>query len=375
MNLFKRLQSGSVAEQFSDIIRLLSISGVGPKRALDLFNTFGSLENIFTAHSKTLQEIPGITPRITQAIKQPVESDLVEGQAYLIEKFGVELIPIWDDDYPPLLKQIYDPPMVLFCRGDKALLKNQCIGMVGTRTPSRYGKDVTTIFASGLSSHGYTIVSGAAKGIDTHVHRTCLRNQGKTIAVLGNGLDRVYPAENRDLYDDIAVHGLLVSEFIMGTKPDAQNFPRRNRIISGLSVGTVILEAAEKSGSLITAYFALDQNREVFAVPGNITSRQSHGPHHLIRQGAKLIESVDDILEELSDKFQLGTSPGQQELMISADPKEISILEHLSATDPVQIDDLAILSGQTTFALLGLLLQMEMKGLVQQMPGKYFKRK
>jgi len=193
--------------------------------------------------------------------------------------------------------------------------------------------------------------------------------------VLGNGIDRVYPAENRSLYDEIGKNGLLVSEFLMGSKPDAPNFPRRNRIISGLSAGTVVIEAAERSGSLITAYFALDQNREVFAVPGPINSRQSRGTNDLIRQGAKLVESVDDILDELGEKYLLGHSEGQQELSIGLDSKELQVFDQISGDDPIHIDDLAQQTGQTTFSLLSILLQMEMKGLVQQLPGKYFKRK
>ncbi|MEA3285819.1 MAG: DNA-processing protein DprA [Candidatus Marinimicrobia bacterium] len=360
---------------FSDIIRLLGISGVGPRKTMDLHHKFGSISGIFSASAKQLMEVPGIHQKIAQSILQPVDEKLVAGQIKLIEKFEVKLITYWDDPYPDMLKQIYDPPVVLFCRGDIDLLNTRGIGMVGTRTPTSYGKEVAAEFSSQLVNRGYTLVSGVAKGVDAIVHRSALQAKGKTIAVLGNGIDRIYPAENRELYQDIGSQGLLISEFLMGSKPDAQNFPRRNRIISGLSAGTVVVEAAEKSGSLITAYFALDQNREVFAVPGNIKSRQSHGTHHLIRQGAKLVESVDDILEELGEKYRLGSSHGQQELIISTDPQEAAILKHLSGPDAVHIDDLSSLSGQTTFALLGTLLQMEMKGLVQQYPGKYFKQK
>ncbi len=342
---------------------------------MDLYNHFGSLENIFSASSAQLRKVKGIHEKIVTAIRAPLDEELLAGQSLLIEKYGVQLLTIWDEDYPELLKQIYDPPIVLFYRGDIELLKTKSIGMVGTRTPTAYGKEVSADFSQELAKRGYTLVSGAAKGVDTHVHRACLQVKGKTIAVLGNGVDRVYPAENRNLYDEIASKGLLISEFLMGSKPDAPNFPRRNRIISGLSAGTVVIEAAERSGSLITAYFALDQNREVFAVPGNIKSRQSRGTHQLIRQGAKLIENVDDILEELGEKYRLGSSGGQQELSIAVDNKEAAILKHISDTETIHIDDLASLTEQTTFAILGILLQLEMKGLVQQLPGKYFKRK
>lgn len=320
-------------------------------------------------------EITRIKEKTAQAILRPVDQALVSGQQRLIEKFDVKLVTIWDNTYPELLKQIYDPPIVLFCRGDISLLNSKGIGLVGTRTPTTYGKEVAKEFSSGLATRGYTVISGAAKGIDTIAHTSSLQSRGNTIGVLGNGIDRVYPAENRALYNQIAEKGLLTSEFLMGSKPDAPNFPRRNRIISGLSAGTIVVEAAERSGSLITAYFALDQNREVFAVPGSIKSRQSAGTHELIRQGAKLVDSVDDIVNELGEKYRLGNSSGQQELEISIDTKEAPIYKHIPETDAIHIDDLSTETGQTTFSLLGILLQMEMKGLVQQLPGKYFKRK
>ncbi len=354
---------------------MLSISGVGPRKTLDLISAFNSLENIFSATYRQLTSIPGIKDIIARAILKDPDEELIAGQTKLIEKFKVNLVTLWDEAYPDQLKQIYDPPIALFCRGKLELLKSDCLGMVGTRTPSHYGKEISQEFSRELSRQGVTIVSGAAKGIDTYVHETCLREQGNTVAVLGNGVDRVYPAENRLLYDQISEKGLLISEFLMGSKPDAQNFPRRNRIISGLSLGIIVVEAAERSGSLITAYFALDQNREVFSVPGPVNSRQSQGTNILIKQGAKLVANVQDIFDELGGKYKMGSSQGQQELLIAADPVETALLEHISPTDEIHIDDLSILAGQTTFALLGTLLQLEMKGLVQQLPGKYFKRR
>ncbi|MCF7822948.1 MAG: DNA-processing protein DprA [Candidatus Marinimicrobia bacterium] len=362
-------------KDFSDLIRILSIPGVGPRKSLDLITAFGSLEKVFSADFRQLTQISGIKEKTAQSILLPPDEDLIAGQYQLTEKFEVEIIPIWDDAYPDSLKQIYDPPIALFCRGNIELLKQRSVAIVGTRTPTRYGKETAVDFAQGLVKSGYAVVSGGAKGIDTYVHTACLRSNGPTIVVLGNGIDRVYPAENRTLYDEIGNQGLLVSEFLMGSKPDAPNFPRRNRIISGLSLGTLVIEAAERSGSLITAYFALDQNREVFAVPGAINSRQSRGTNGLIRQGAKLVESVDDILSELGDKFQLGQSGGQQELSIGLDAKEQEVYEKIKGDEAIQIDDLAVETDQTTFSLLSILLQLEMKGLVQQLPGKYFKRR
>lgn len=354
---------------------MLSIPGVGPRKTLDLIAAFDSLKNIFRASYQDLVRVPGIKEKTARAILEPLDEELLSGQTKLIEKFNVKVLTLWDDEYPERLRQIYDPPIALFCRGNLDLLRSDCIGIVGTRTPTSYGKEISAEFANGLTSQSMTLVSGAARGVDSIVHSTTLKHSGNTIAVLGNGVDRVYPAENRELYNQMAESGLLISEFLMGSKPDAPNFPRRNRIISGLSLGTLVIEAAEKSGSLITAYYALDQNREVFAVPGQINSRQSQGTHQLIKQGAKLVCSVEDILEELGEKYRMGKSKGQQELIISTDPQETAILKVMPDDEQIQIDDLATLSDQTTFALLSTLLQMEMKGLVQQLPGKYFKKR
>lgn len=342
---------------------------------MDLIKEFGSMENIFSAKPKELIRIQGIKEKTARSILMEPDEDLIAGQLKLMEKFDVEIVTLWDDHYPEKLKQIYDPPIALFCRGDISLLNGDGIGIVGTRTPTSYGKSVSAKFSRELSQRGLIVVSGAAKGVDSKVHEACLAAQGKTVAVLGCGVDRAYPAENRAILNEIAENGLIVSEFIMGSKPDAQNFPRRNRIISGLSLGTLVIEAAERSGSLITAYFALDQNREVFSIPGPITSRQSHGTNLLIKQGAKLVDNVEDILDELGGKYQMGSSEGQQELLIAMDPAESEILSYFTETQEIHIDDLSSQSGQTTFALLGTLLQLEMKGLIQQLPGKYFKRR
>jgi len=375
MHSYRPFQRPLVNKRTEHLIRILNINGVGPRRSLDLVRRFGSLEAVFKSKPKDLIQVSGITEKIAAEILKDPDEEVLSGQTFLMEKFGVDLISYWDAGYPDMLKQIYDPPIVLFARGDHQLLNEKCIAIVGTRTPTRYGKEVAEEIASGLATYGFTVCSGAAKGIDTVGHRSVLAANGKTIAVLGNGLDRIYPAENRALYEQIESKGLLLSEFLMGTGPDAPNFPRRNRIISGLSAGIVVIEAAERSGSLITAYFALDQNREVFAIPGSIKSRQSRGTNQLIKQGAVLVENVEQILEELGERFSLGRSSGQQELVISMDPKEESVMKHIPTDANIHIDDLAQASGQTTFALLGTLLQMEMKGLVQQMPGKYFSRK
>jgi len=364
-----------VSDQLDHILRMLSVAGVGPRRTLDLIDAFKTLEGIFSASYAQLTAIPGIKEVTARAILEPPDQHVIAGQRKLIEKFQVKLVTLWDDVYPHRLREIYDPPIALFCRGDLSLLDTDGLGIVGTRTPTAYGKRVAREFGGEISKHGLTIISGAAKGVDALVHQAALAAGGKTIAVLGCGVDRVYPAENRELLDEISRKGLLVSEFLMGSKPDAQNFPRRNRIISGLSLGTLAVEAAEKSGSLITTYFALDQNREVFAIPGPVDSRQSRGTNQLIKQGAKLVDSIEDILDEFGDRYKMGSSSGQQSLPIGLDPAENHLIALLNTEEPIHIDDLSATSGVTTFALLGTLLQLEMKGLVQQLPGKYFKRR
>jgi len=354
---------------------MLAISGIGPRKTLELIKKFNTLEQIFAAEYEELIQIPGIKDKLARAILSDPDEALLEGQLKLIDKFNIKIVTLWDKDYPSLLREIYDPPIALFCKGNLDLLTAEGLGIVGTRAPTRYGKDMAASFSQALSAQGLTMVSGAARGVDSLAHQACLQVGGNTVAVLGNGVDRSYPAENKVLLQKISEEGLLVSEFLMGTKPDAQNFPRRNRIISGLTLGTLVIEAAERSGSLITAYFALDQNREVFALPGPVTSRQSRGTHQLIKQGAKLVETIDDVLAEVGGHFQMGSSRGQQTLPIAADPQEQELLEHISQKEEIHIDDLADRLGQTTFALLATLLQLEMKGLIQQLPGKYFKRR
>ena len=356
------------------LLRLLAVNGVGPRKAVELLRHFNDPNRIFSASSNVLQNIPGISAVTAQSILQPADDDLIAGQEKLLEKYNVHLLSILDDDFPDALKSIYDPPPMIFCRGNLDLLRNPMLGIVGTRTPTATGKRATKELSQGLSEAGITIVSGFARGVDTIAHEISVRYDASTIAVLGCGVDRIYPAENRDLFEKILAGGLVISEFMLGTKPDAPNFPRRNRIISGLSQGIIVIEAGAKSGALITAYMALDQNREVFAVPGSIYSNQSRGVNRLIQQGAKLVTNSDDILQELGGRYELGSSQGQLALPIALEGEEAKLFEVLG-TDAQYIDTLAEKLNTTTFALLGTLLQLELKGLVQQLPGKQFVRK
>lgn len=264
---------------------------------------------------------------------------------------------------------------MLFVRGEFSPSDKYSVAVVGTRNPTTYGKHVAEKFATELSEKGITVVSGLARGIDTIAHASTVRSGGRTIAVLGSGVDVIYPGENRRLSEQILLNGAVVSEYYMGSKPDAVNFPRRNRIISGISLGTIIVETSESGGAMITASTALDQNREVFAVPGNITEKRSHGTHKLIKEGrAKLVEGIDDVVEELRYKLK----PILKDLPKSQPKPQLSIFEQklfdALGDDPIHIDALAEKCAMATSDLLVQLLGLELKGVVKQLPGKYFEK-
>ncbi|MBD3224131.1 MAG: DNA-protecting protein DprA, partial [Caldithrix sp.] len=268
------------------LLALYSIPAIGPTRMRKLISIFKTPQAVLEASARKLLEIEGVDRGIVEKIKAGPDESFVQRQRRLLESYNVQLLTYWDEDYPEVLKKIYDPPAFLFIKGKTQLLKGISIAIVGTRHPTEYGKWITEKLSSELAKSNITVISGFARGVDTIAHKTVLNEGGTTIAVFGNGLDRIYPSENKNIYDQIQQKGLLISEYPMGTKPDAGNFPRRNRIISGLCKGVIITEAGAKSGALITAYYANDQNREVFAVPGQINSKQSTGTNDLIKQGA-----------------------------------------------------------------------------------------
>lgn len=274
------------------------------------------------------------------------------------------------ENYPQLLKKIYDPPKELFVKGDIAALNSRCIAIVGTRTASNYGKETARRFARELAEVGITIVSGLAEGIDTEAHAGALEAKGETIAVFGCGLDRIFPPRNAALAANIEKNGALVSEFPLGHPTAKWTFPRRNRIISGLSMGVVMVEGHYDSGAMITAKHAIDEGREVFAVPGNIEIDGSKGPHWLIKQGAKLIESVDDILEEFNIKRVIAS--GTKNIDLSKLPKEEAVLLSCLTREPKHIDEISVKCNMEARDVLGILSVLEIKGLVRQIPGKYF---
>ncbi len=355
-----------------DLLYLLTIPNIGPGRIRRLFQTFSSVQQILKAPVQQLVRIEGIDYKLASQIKKGGDSREAENQLKLIDMHKVKIVTIWEKGYPKLLQRIPDPPVLLFYRGKIDLLKSQGIAVVGTRKPSNYGRVAVTEIVRDLVNTGMVIVSGIARGIDAIAHHTALQNGGETIAVLGNGLDYCYPRENKQLFNNIGQNGVILSEYFLGTGPDAANFPKRNRIISGLSLGTLVVEAGDRSGALITAFYALNHNREVFAIPGNINSPQSRGTNRLIQQGAKLVQNVQDILDEISE-FSAKKSIGPKPVPDNLSELENHILSKLS-NEPKHIDRLVMEMSEAPSTILSGLLNLELLGLVQQLAGKMFIR-
>jgi DNA processing protein len=296
----------------------------------------------------------------------------VEQELELLEKMNAEIISVWDKEYPPLLKKIYDPPLVLYIKGNFLERDNYSIAVVGTRMPSNYGKVQAEKFTGELAAQGITIISGLARGIDSIAHSSALKNNGRTIAVIGSGLDIIYPPENKHLFEKISERGVIISEYRLGTKPDAQNFPKRNRIISGLSLGCLVVETGINGGAMQTASFTLDQNREAFAIPGNLGIKQSEGTNLLIQKGeAKLVRNGEDILVELELKLKpiIGKNIPKQDIELNLfEEKIIGALTN----EALQIDKISALTNLSTSDCLVHLLSLEFKGMVKQLPGKMF---
>ena len=357
-----------------DLLRLASTPKIGPHKIRLLVSHFQDPARVLKASPRELIKVPGIEKKIASNIVHNTEGErFADDQLKRVNRLGARIVTIWDKEYPELLKRIYDPPAFLFVLGQFITLDKSAVAIVGTRTPSTYGQLVAESLARDLAQLGLTIVSGLARGIDTVAHANALKAKGRTIAVLGSGLDVPYPAENRKLLEAIAAQGVVVSEFPMGTKPDATNFPRRNRIVSGLALGTIVVESAEDGGAMITASTALDQNREVFAVPGSIMEKRTAGPHKLIREGrAKLVQNIDDILEELGPQMRhLLKREHAPEVAIEMTLFERKVFDVLK-NEPIHIDALAELAETSTADALVNLLSLEFKGLVRQLPGKMF---
>ncbi len=362
-----------------DHFRVSLLPGVGPRRGRSLLAAFGNFDTLRGAGVSDLCGVDGFSSRMAQNIISALREDgrsgridkLTEKNAALAEKHGVRYLSSASDAYPDRLRSIYDAPLYLFVKGELRMEDSGGIAVVGTRNPSDYGRRCTEDFCRRFVGAGATVISGLAMGIDTVAHRCALRFGGRTLAVLGSGLLRVYPGTNRDLAERICEHGAVLSELPLEAKPDAQNFPRRNRIISGLSRALVVMESAVTGGAMISASIALDQNREVFAVPGSIENPMSAGPHRLIGKSmAQIAESPETVLDELS----LGAAAQERApAALQLSLLEQRILDSMGA-EAVHIDELSVRTGLPLPTLLSDLLQLEFRGAVRQLPGKHFSR-
>ncbi len=351
-------------------LALRLVRGVGNVTYRELLERFGSPQAVFAASSAALTEA-GIHAEVARAITTFDQWHTADAELKKITHIGVRLVTQADQEYPVNLTHLHDPPPFLYVRGSFVPEDRVAIAIVGSRFASVYGKGVARDLARGLAEKGVTIISGLARGIDAEAHRAALAAGGRTLAVLGSGLDIIYPSEHRPLATEIPANGAVISEFSLGSKPDAVHFPYRNRVISGLALGTVVVEAAENSGSLITARSALEQNREVFAVPGLITSLRSRGPHQLIKDGAKLVEGIDDILSEIAPALAPPRSPSPAAPAVTLEPHE-ALLAGLFESDSLHVDTLIARSGLSAARVLEVLLGLELKGVVTQLPGTYF---
>jgi DNA processing protein len=378
----------SISNSNSNQISWLALTltpGLGPTRAKRLVEFFGSIEAVFNA-SLTELEAAGLPAAAAQSLGTGRSVELAHEENAKAVAAGIQILPVDDPLYPPRLRQIYDPPLALYVRGNVAAPSLPGIAMVGTRHPTPYGTGMAERLGCDLATRGLVIFSGLARGVDTAAHRGAIAGKGKTVAILGTGADVIYPKENSRLCDQILTFGgALISEFPLGTFAAPQNFPIRNRIISGISFGVLVVEAAEYSGTRITARCALEQNREVFAVPGNVTNKNSWGPNTLLKQGAKLVATWEDVWEELPQDVRLALTPekgdespaGQTASLFgepALSPHEKKIYAVLKADEASHLDEIIErlepeLSSSEIFAAL---FELELAGKVKQLPGKNF---
>jgi len=356
-----------VAESLADWLRLTLIPGIGGETQRKLLTAFGLPETIFSAGREALTSIVG--DKAARLLLDTDNHPAVEQALVWSDAPGQHLVCLADPDYPQTLLQIPDPPTLLYVRGRLDLLNSAALAMIGSRNPTPQGSQNAQRFSAALAEAGLTVTSGLALGIDAAAHRGALTASGNTVAFIGTGIDRIYPATNRQLAIDIAARGSIISEFPLGTPPVAANFPRRNRLIAGLSLGALVVEATVDSGSLITARLASEQGREVFAIPGSIHSPQSRGCHKLIKQGAKLVETVQDVLDELHWKSAPAEFPLQSE-----SAQDIPGLLHSMGFDPCSVDELAHLNGLTAGIVSVMLLHLELDGQVASLPGGRYQR-
>jgi DNA processing protein len=347
---------------------LYAVPRMTETRLKHLLQVFREPQAILDAGADDLLQVENIDAELGRAILEYRRSDETGQKIELARELGVWTSSWLDPDYPANLKQLAHTPPVLFGRGELTDDDSLAVAVVGTRRPSPYGKMVSERLAAEMARHGVTIVSGLARGIDTFAHRSAIEAGGRTIGVLGCGIDVTYPPENRDLYEDVKAHGAILSEFTLGMEPMAMNFPKRNRVVSGLAKAVVAVEAADKSGVLNTAAWAADQGRDVYAVPGRITDERSAGTNRLLREGARPVTSAQDILTDLGVALHL-----EERAKVDVTEQEKPVLGLLSG-DPLHVDEICQELGIPVATLLSTLMQLEMKGLVRQLPGKLFVR-
>lgn len=360
------------------LIALNMIEHVGPVRLRRLLDHFGDAPAILRASRAALMRVHGVGEEVAEAIATWESNVDLSGELRRIQEFGCGIITQEDEPYPKLLREIYDPPIVLYVRGNLTAQDQQGIALVGTRHTSHYGLESARKLAYQLAYVGMTVVSGGARGVDTAAHQGALSAKGRTIAVLGTGINLIFPAENVELFERIAANGAVITQFPFGRKADRQSFPIRNRIVAGMTLGTVVVEAALNSGALITANFATEYGRQIFAVPGRIDSPGSKGCHDLIKKGAKLCEGAEDVLCEFEYLFppsNRSPSPAETGALpaLPLSQNEQKVFDVLN-DEEISIDDVIRRSGLPTSAVSVALLSLEMKRLVKQLPGKMFLR-
>src|SRR5215831_5433530 len=376
--------STEARDSLRDWIALSLVAGVGRRTAAVMIERFGGPRACFEATPAELER-QGVKRDCIEALGSGDQQQRAEAELEGLGKLGGSVITFSDPRYPKLLREIYDPPIVLYSLGDLSrAARRPAVAIVGSRRCSTYGKSASEMLSRELARRGVTIISGLARGIDAAAHRGALDGGGTTIAVMGTGLDAVYPKENRKLAEHIALRGALVTEFPLNTPPLSQNFPFRNRVISGIALGVMIVEGAERSGSLITARMAYEQGREVFAVPGNITSSKSFGPNYLIKDGAKLVQTWQDVVEEFPGEHKArilamersDPSPNQPVLedavLSDSDRKVLSLIK---TDESIHIDQLIHTTRLNSSDLMSALLKLEMLDKIRQLPGKSFVRR
>ena len=358
-------------------MRLHLVPGIGPVTHGELVRVFGSPEGVLKASPANIRNVPGVGPKLVLQLSLAKESTGVQSQLELCRQNDIQIITRSDSNYPKPLAEIYDPPNLLFCRGELLDIDQVAIAIVGTRHASNYGRAIATRLATGLAMAGFTIVSGLARGIDAAAHRAALAAGGRTVAVLGGGLLKMYPPEHAQLAKEIAKSGAVLSESLPMQPPKSGSFPRRNRIVTGLCLGVIVVEAGERSGALISARMAMEQGREVFAVPGRVDSRMSRGCHRLISDGAKLVESIDDVLEELGPLANPARIDPETSIRHPAEMKlsdqETNVLRAIG-TEKTEFDAVVVVTGLPPARVLATISVLEVRRLVRRVTGTSFVR-